>query len=400
MVSTVYIAKNVYGADGLGRLGDGRVVFVVGAFAGEQVKAEIIEEKRHFVRARLVEVVERSPERIGEGEMPIPGMVYANLSREGEIAAKTSQLEEALTRAFRRQFQIDKFIPSKYSNYRNNVVYHFAIERGKLLLGYKKEPENTIQDILEDPLAVPEINAKLGEIRRHVFSLLTQGSSSVRKAVEGKENVTIRYSKISGVKWWLGAAPKDGIIMKESSCGKIFEVPADGFWQVNSEVGEELAKEVARAYRQNATTSPDILDLYCGVGVLGLSTGAERVTGIESGRRAVEFAKKNAAAQGASGARFFAQEVGRNLHKLRIYPTTTIILDPPRGGLEKGVAKYLSKSRAKRIIYVSCDPATLTRDLVQLEAGYQIETVKWFDMFPRTARFETMVTLKKREKQS
>ena len=67
MISTVYIAKNVYGGDGLGRLGDGRVVFVPGAWAGEQVRAEIVEEKKHFVRARLVEVVESSPERTGNG---------------------------------------------------------------------------------------------------------------------------------------------------------------------------------------------------------------------------------------------------------------------------------------------------------------------------------------------
>ena len=82
MTSTVYIAKNVYGGDGLGRLGDGRVVFVPGAWAGEQVKAEIVEEKRNYVKAKLVEVVEKSPDR-GEcaAERVVPGMVYANLSR-------------------------------------------------------------------------------------------------------------------------------------------------------------------------------------------------------------------------------------------------------------------------------------------------------------------------------
>ena len=79
MISTVYIAKNVYGGDGLGRLGDGRVVFVPGAWAGEQVRAEIVEEKKHFVKARLIEVVERSPEREGIGDqgsgIRMPGMV-------------------------------------------------------------------------------------------------------------------------------------------------------------------------------------------------------------------------------------------------------------------------------------------------------------------------------------
>ena len=109
MISTVYIAKNVYGGDGLGRLGDGRVVFVPGAWAGEQVRAEIVEEKNHFVKARLVEVVEASPERVKrrgekgvEGkrrEEWVPGMVYADLSYAGELKAKEQQIREFFDRA-------------------------------------------------------------------------------------------------------------------------------------------------------------------------------------------------------------------------------------------------------------------------------------------------------------
>ena len=89
MTSTVYIAKNVYGGDGLGRFGDGRVVFVPGAWAGEQVRAEIVEEKKHYVKARLVEVVEKSPDRLeSAGDTRLPGMVYADLSYKGECEAK------------------------------------------------------------------------------------------------------------------------------------------------------------------------------------------------------------------------------------------------------------------------------------------------------------------------
>ena len=96
MTLTVRIAKNVYGGDGLGRLGDGRVVFVPGAFAGESVKAEIIADKRSYVNARLVEIVEPCADRLGEGPAPIPGMVYANLRYAAEMSAKESQLKEFL----------------------------------------------------------------------------------------------------------------------------------------------------------------------------------------------------------------------------------------------------------------------------------------------------------------
>ncbi len=414
MISTVYIAKNVYGGDGLGRLGDGRVVFVPGAFAGEQVKAQITEERRSFVKARLVEVVEPSADRTGFAPEPVPGMVYANLSIKGEEKAKEEQLREALERArLIPQGAKDIIAPIVSSprelGYRNKVVYHIAREEParqhsrhparrdspRFVLGYLREPEHTVQDVTADPLARAEINAALPAIRSNAFALLTQGAPAVRKSIEAKGSLTIRWSKSSGVKWWIGPAPQD-VVIKEMTLSHIFEVPADGFWQVNPEVGEALVRAVIREYEKGKTTSPDILDLYCGVGVLGLSCRPARLTGIESGRRAVDFASRNAAAFPGVQSRFFAQEVGRNLRRLRIHDSTTIILDPPRGGLERGVAQFLAHSPAKRLLYASCDPATLVRDLRELARAFEIERAESFNMFPRTARFETLVTLSRR----
>ena len=133
-----------------------------------------------------------------------------------------------------------------------------------------------------------------------------------------------------------------------------------------------------------------------------------KLTGIESGRQAIDFAKRNAAnilgkvaAKVGSGcqtlsAKFYAEEVGRNKKRIRIGENTVVIVDPPRGGLEPGVPEWLAASKAPRIVYVSCDPATLMRDLKVITRGYEVEKVEWFNMFPRTARFETMVVLKKK----
>ena len=396
MTSTVYIAKNVYGGDGLGRLGDGRVVFVTGAWAGEQVKAEIVEEKKHFVKARLVEVVEKSPDRVEcVAERVVPGMVYANLSYDGELKAKEGQLKEFFERA---RIEVPEFIYVKGGsefNYRNKVVYHFAKYGNGWRIGYRTEPSHEIVDVADDPLARPEINAKLGEIRRAVTTLLTTGPIQIRKDTERKESVTVRWTKKSGVKWWIGDAPKD-LVLKETTCGLDFEVPADGFYQMNTDVGEELAKAVAAEYQKGAAEAPEVLDLYCGVGVLGLCCKPPRLTGIESGRQAIEFAKRNAAAQKAVDARFFSEQVGRNVGRIKIGPKTTVIVDPPRGGLEPNVPKWLAASNAPRSLYVSCDPATLMRDLRVISGSYDVESVRWFNMFPRTARFETLVALKRR----
>ncbi len=395
MTSTVYIAKNVYGGDGLGRLGDGRVVFVPGAWAGEQVKAEIIAEKSHFVKARLVEIVERSPERVEvANETVLPGMAYARLSYKSECATKDQQLREFLERARISVLDFRPFdgVSSSPLNYRNKVVYHFAKQKGAWVVGYRAEPSHEIVDVTVDPLARPEINAKIREVRRAVMTLLTTGPEAIRRDTEQKGQVTIRWTRKSGVHWWVGNAPRN-LVLKETTGGFDFEVPADGFYQINPEVGEKLVKAVVEeAMRETG----DLLDLYCGVGVFGLCCRVPKLVGIESGHLAIDCAKRNAVAQGAVNARFFAGQVGRNVQRIAVGPHTTVIVDPPRGGLEPGVARWLANSKAPRILYVSCDPATLTRDLRELTRTYDVVSVQGFNMFPRTARFETLVVLSKR----
>ena len=403
MISTVYIAKNVYGGDGLGRLGDGRVVFVPGAWAGEQVRAEITEEKKHYVKARLVEVVEPSPERVKRSEEWVPGMVYADLSYEGELKAKGGQLLEFFDRARLVVPELKHSNTQTTLNYRNKAVYHFARQKGKWVIGYRTEPSHEIVDVDNDPLAVAAINAKLPEIRRSVLALLTNGPQAVRRDVEQKGNVTVRWTPKSGVKWWIGDAPKD-MVLKETTCGRDFEVPADGFYQVNPEVGEALVKAVVEEYAKGAAEAPEVLDLYCGVGVFGLCCNPPKLTGIESGRQAIDFAKRNAESQRRctptpstyASPRFYAERVGQNLRRIAVNSRTTVIVDPPRDGMEPNVPKWLAESKAPRILYVSCDPATLKRDLKTICRGYDIESVRWFNMFPRTARFETLVVLRKK----
>ena len=400
MTSNVYIAKNVYGGDGMGRLGDGRVVFVPGAWAGEQVKAEIVEEHRNFVRARLVEVVEAVPARTGVGEPPVPGMVYANLEYRAETDAKESQLKEALERARLHPESFGRIAcEERPLNYRNKATYHFEKGRdGNWAIGYRREPEHAVVDVTDDPLAASEINAKLPEIRRHVTALLTQGAEAVRRETAKRGSVTVRWTAKSGVKWWTGDAPQD-VVLKETTCGRVFEIPAGGFYQVNPSAGDALVKAVCVEYGRGADSAPDVLDLYCGVGVFGICCAAGRkgvrLTGVESGRQAVDFAVRNAAANGVEG-RFFAGQVVRNTRRIRIDGRTTVVLDPPRGGLERGVPEWLAASRAPRIFYVSCDPATLVRDLRVICRAYDLESVRWIDMFPRTARFETFAALRLR----
>ena len=205
------------------------------------------------------------------------------------------------------------------------------------------------------------------------------------------------------MRWWLGDPPPE-LFFTERTAGLRFRVAADGFYQVNPEVGDRLVHAVVDAYADGVELSPDVVDLYCGVGVFGLCCvngvrghglrSQPRLVGVESGRRAVAAAKENAKAAGIA-ANFFCERVGGSTSRIRIGDRTTVIVDPPRGGMERNVPAFLANSRAKRLFYVSCDPATLTRDLQALVKSYRIRRVRLFDLFPRTARFETLVELEK-----
>ena len=409
MTVTLKIEKNVYGGDGLGRLGDGRVCFVPGAFAGETVRAELVEQKKSFVRARCVELIESSPDRVrGLDEPPsvgapvVPGMVYADVNYAAELRFKEEQLGNFLERVG-QSYQHIEVIAGRSTNYRNKATYHVQKVGGRWLMGYRREQSHDVVDVEQDPLACKEINQALPAVRAGVLSLLTQGARNVRREVRENAKVTVRWSLDDGVRWWLGDPPP-GLSFIERTGGLRFKVAADGFYQVNPEVGEKLVKAVVEAYGDGVENSPNVIDLYCGVGVFGLCcvngvrgrglTAQPRLVGIESGRSAIAFAKENAKAAGVA-ANFFCERVGGSLQRIRIGDQATVIVDPPRGGMERNVPPFLANSRAKRIFYVSCDPATLTRDLQALVKTYRIRRVRLFDLFPRTARFETLVELEK-----
>lgn len=407
MTVTLKIDKTVYGGDGLGRLGDGRVCFVPGAYAGETVRAELVEQKKKFVKARLVEILEPLSARAGAEPVAnrVPGMVYADVDYAAELRFKQDQLENFLWKVSSTVLPLE-VVPAPHPlNYRNKVVYHTERQNGKWVLGYRTEPEHRVIDVLQDPLACPAINAALASIRTNVFSLLTQGARAVRLSAKSADNVTIRWTPIDGVKWWMGDPPH--FDLHERTVGKTFLVPADGFYQVNPEVGDKLVQAVCKEYATDLEDAAHLLDLYCGVGVFGLACfGAQstnsgesaftpRLVGLESGRGAIVCAKKNAETQGVK-ANFFCERVGASLSRIKVGPHHTVIVDPPRGGMEPNVPGWLAKRPAKRIFYVSCDPATLTRDLFELVKTYTIKKVKLFDMFPRTARFETLVVLERK----
>ena len=157
MTVTLRIEKSVYGGDGLGRLADGRVCFVPGAFEGETVRAELTEQKKSFVRARCAEIVEASPDRTRKlGEQPpadspiMPGMVYSDVNYAAELRFKEEQLGNFLERVG-QSYQHIEVVAGQSLGYRNKVTYHLQQEGGRWLIGYRREMSHDVVDVESDP---------------------------------------------------------------------------------------------------------------------------------------------------------------------------------------------------------------------------------------------------------
>ena len=402
---TCRLEKLVYGGDGLARV-DGRVVFIPGTATGETVRARVTQLKAGFARARLSEIVEPAAARIepccrvtdrASGELSqVPGCVYDHLDYAAELQAKQQQLDAFIARLTRGTDTVilPPFASPAELHYRNKIVLHAVRDRRGTRLGYMQEPSHRVLDIEACPLACGAINAALASLR----------SSGQLANLPQEADVTFRHTPHDGAVWWVNRLPPPmpcADLLTEASPAGPLRVPRDGFYQVNPALGDALARTVA-AWFAEAPEYSELLDLYCGVGVFGfacMASGGIRLTGVESGRAAVAAAKLNAAALGAN-ATFLCHALGQESVSIAALigdpRRTTAIVDPPRDGLPPDVAHALAESGIARLFCVSCDPATLSRDLtVFLSSGrYRLVRAQLFDLFPRTAHFETLAELR------
>lgn len=375
---TVDIVDVAYGGDGVART-PGGVVFVPGAFTGERVEITVTDRRKRFARGRLEAVLKPSPARRAPEGPVVPGMVYAGLDYAAEVALKDAQLRTLLQR-IGRFAELPPMLPPVASpitlGYRNKLTVRSDGSR----LGYVGEDNRTVVDVPFCPLSAAPINEALAAFRKEARP--PAGSRTV-----------FRWTPQDGVvRFPYGSDPKSLPLLHERLAGLDFEVAADAFFQVNPACAELLLADV----QAKLCPCSCVLDLYCGVGLFGCvaaRAGAEAVFGLETQASAVRAAKANARRLGVRG-------------EYRCAPADTLpadmaaapcwIVDPPRDGLSPALCRLMLRHCPEQIVYVSCGPDTLARDLKILSESYRIDSVRLFDFFPRTAHFETLCLLSRR----
>lgn len=415
------LEKLTYGGDAMGRLPDGRAVFVPLGLPGERVRVRLREEKRGFARGELVEVIEPSPDRIAprcKHFGTCGGCHYQNLSYENQLKAKTEILRDQLTRIGKVENPpVAPMVasPSEW-NYRNHVQFHLTGD-GKIgfvsALTSNPSPREAswkgdygrgaqVIPISECHLPEPSINAFWSEIQFE--SSMEIERVSLRAGVDddlmlildsdSPETPDLEIEADISVAHLFEAHPvviAGGDHLFIRVLGRGFRVSAGSFFQVNTAMAEKMVDHLLAALP--VSNSDTLLDLYCGVGLFSAfcASRAGRVIGVESSPSACEdFVVnldefENVELYEGAAEEILPAIVGR------IGNPPYAIVDPPRAGLDARVLDAVQSLGPRVIAYVSCDPAILARDAKRLIAGgYRLVKVTPFDLFPQTYHIESL----------
>ena len=337
-----------FGGKGVGR-DNGKAVFIPFTIDGEIVSAEIVREKKQFAEAELVDLKESSPHRVNP-ECPYfgrcGGCAYQHISYEHQLAIKWRQVRDVLQRIGKlKDVPMRPIVPSpEQYGYRNRITVH--AEDG--VIGFFRRDSHRLIDIERCPISRDEVNRALAELR----------TQQVRDG---------HYTLRAGI------------------------VP-----RVFSQTNEAVANALRDLIRQLIPLDQELLiDAYCGAGFFakGLLDKFQRVIGIDWDRFAIEAADENATTKENYITGDIEVELDRALQK-REPAKTVVIVDPPATGLSANIRKLVVDLAPATLIYVSCNPATLARDLNELQPKFTIDSVTPLDMFPQTAEIETAVHLR------
>ncbi len=366
---------------------EGLTIFVSLAAPGDVVRVEIDRTRGKLAFASIREIIKPSPVRI---EPPCPyfgrcgGCDFQQLHYEMQLKAKEEIVRDCLRRIAHIEASADlRIYPSpKQWQYRARANWQFDPQTRAL--GYYERGSNRVCDVEHCAVLVPDLQDALSQVRNEMRAHTATQQLGHIEAVAGDEGVSVAAC-FSCLK---------PITVSRVVGNDTYHFSAEGFFQINHELLGPLIAEAIRD-AQGGTA----LDLYCGVGLftLPLAQRFELVVGVEANAVATEFARRNLKCAKLDNTRILTSHVGDWLkeHSRSFASVDFLLLDPPRSGAENRVIDGILALSPRRISYVSCDPATLARDLKKLTAGgYNLDSVAAFDMFPQTHHVETVAWLK------
>jgi 23S rRNA (uracil1939-C5)-methyltransferase len=414
MLETVTIEKLVHGGQGLATLNDGRKVFVWGALPGEKVGVRITKAKRSFAEGIADEILEASPLRVKPREanyLATSPWQIVQFSAENDYKQRIvqelfTQAHVALPEGFAITTSGDEW------HYRNKMEYSFWGDEAGLHLALHERGSHQKTIVEGSELALPAVDkaagAVLAELQKHDIRAGDLKTIIVRCSQDGQAVASLFVKPKSFIELTLPKAlkglrvyhsnPKSpasvptkllqtagDVTLTDALLDRSFQYDVDSFFQVNVPIFERALDRI-----RGHANAPELVDMYAGVGSIGLSTASKAVTLVESDPATAAMARVNAE---ASTLEVDVIEASSEKALESIPSDKPVIFDPPRAGLHDRVIDQTLEAKPPQIIYLSCNPATQARDLAKLQDVYEIFYFEAFNFFPHTPHIETLAVL-------
>ena len=425
---------------GVGRY-DNLVIFTSMTCAGDDSLAHILKVKKNYAFAKVEAVLTPSPDRI-EPDCAVyrqcGGCAFRHMHYEGELREKRKMVDDALKRIGGFTLKTEEIWSLSPLRYRNKAQYPLREEDGEIKAGFFAKHSHRViacEDCLLEPALFGSITQAViyflkekgisvyneevhSGLVRHIFLRATSdeqvalclvlNGTALPKQREFVQFLSASFPQIKSIALNFNTAKTNVILgedyrliygtptIEDKLLGKRFAISPASFYQVNHDMCEKLYRKVAEyAALESGET---LLDVYCGAGTIGICTAKEntRLIGVEIVPQAVENAKINAALNGMENAEFLCADAGKatDILKQRGIKADCVIIDPPRKGCDERTIENVAAFGASRLVYVSCNPASLARDLKRFEEkGYRAVRACAADMFPRTAHCEVVALL-------
>lgn len=401
----VVIEKMNHQAMGIAKI-NGKVVFVPKVIIGDIVDIDIVKERKKYSIGRVNKIIKKSAKRV---DVLCP---YYDICGGCSISAYTYQdeLEYKVNNVIdifkRNEIDIKPNIiksDNRYG-YRNKIT--LQVSNG--IIGLYEEDSNKIVDVDKCLLVSDKLNEIIDIIKKNInvnkcskivirdtyygIMIIFYGSVNNEEVIKYLDNRVVciytydnKYKCIYGEKY-----------LYEMIGEYKYRISPDSFFQVNSRTVNKLYNKVVE-YAIEDEKKDNLVDLYCGTGTIGiyLSKYFNSIIGIELNKQAVEDAKENAKINDVNNIEFYAGDVGKIINDQ--IKADVIVVDPPRSGLDKRTKDIILKIKANKIVYVSCNPLTLARDIKELESGYDLGDITLVDMFPNTHHVESVILLQRKD---
>lgn len=383
---------------------DGKICFVKNGLEDELCEVEIIKENKKFIEAEAKQIKNFNNCR----ENPkckyyniCGGCSIMHMKNDYQTKFKLEKVENILRKFLKKDISIDKIYHLNNYNYRNKTVLHVNKEK----LGFYKDKSNELVDISYCYLLDEKINDLIKYLRVYIQTEKNIKKFTIKLGNDTNEIMLIVEGKINDYSYLLDKV--DVLYINEKLVtekeyilsyigNKKYKVSKNSFFQVNKDVTFQLYNKVLETVKR--IDSKNVLDLYCGTGTIGIYIAdyVDKVIGIEVVKDAVLDANYNKDLNKLDNIEFILGKVENNTNVIN-KNIDTVIFDPPRSGLDQKVIKIIKEIKPQNIIYISCDPITLGRDLELLSSEYNIEKIDLFDMFPNTYHVECMTVLHRKK---